>query len=223
MRILLIEDTEDVAWPIKAKLEREGHAVDCAATAAAARDCLIVENFDLIILDINLPDGSGLDILREYREGGGSAPVLSLTARSQVEDRVQALDLGADDYLVKPFDLRELSARVRALLRRGGGEPAGVFEFGSLRYEPAKRRLTVAGEEIKLTPREMSLLEIFLMDIDKALSKEKIHAKLYSFDEECSLNAVELYVARLRRKLAGSGLSIQTLWGVGYKVALDDK
>jgi two-component system response regulator TctD len=223
MRILIVEDTEDVAWPIRAKLERDGHAVDCALTAASAYDCLAVQDYDLIVLDINLPDGSGFDILRTLRDRGNSAAVLALTARSKVEDRVSALDLGADDYMVKPFDLRELQARVRALLRRSGGEASGQIEYGPLRYDQAQRKVTVHGEEIKLTPRELSLLEIFLMHTGKALSKEDIHAKLYCFDENSALNAVELYVGRLRRKLAGSGINIQTLWGVGYRVTLDEK
>lgn len=222
MRILVIEDTEDVAWPIKAKLERDGHAVDCALTAATAYDCIAVQTFDLIILDINLPDGCGFDILRALRSGGNASPVLALTARSDVEDRVNALDLGADDYMVKPFDLRELQARVRALLRRSSGESSGTFEYGPLRYDQVQRKVTIHGEEIKLTPREMSLLEIFLMHIGRALSKEEIHAKLYGFDEDSALNAVELYVGRLRRKLAGSAINIQTLWGVGYRVTVDD-
>jgi two-component system response regulator TctD len=223
MRILIVEDTEDVAWPIRAKLERDGHAVDCALTAASAHDCLAVQDYDLIVLDINLPDGNGFDILRALRDRGNSAPVLALTARSKVEDRVSALDLGADDYMVKPFDLRELQARVRALLRRSGGEASGQIEYGPLRYDQAQRKVTVHGEEIKLTPRELSVLEIFLMHTGKALTKEDIHAKLYGFDEDSALNAVELYVGRLRRKLAGSGINIQTVWGVGYRVTLDDK
>jgi two-component system response regulator TctD len=218
-----VEDTEDVAWPIRAKLERDGHAVDCALTAASAYDCLAVQDYDLIVLDINLPDGNSFDILRALRDRGNSAPVLALTARSKVEDRVSALDLGADDYMVKPFDLRELQARVRALLRRSGGEASGQIEYGPLRYDQAQRKVTVHGGEIKLTPRELSLLEIFLMHTGKALTKEDIHAKLYGFDEDSALNAVELYVGRLRRKLAGSGINIQTVWGVGYRVTLDDK
>jgi two-component system response regulator TctD len=182
-----------------------------------------VQTFDLIILDINLPDGCGFDILRALRSRGNASPVLALTARSDVEDRVNALDLGADDYMVKPFDLRELQARVRALLRRSSGESSGTsFEYGPLRYDQVQRKVTIHGEEIKLTPREMSLLEIFLMHIGRALSKEEIHAKLYGFDEDSALNAVELYVGRLRRKLAGSAINIQTLWGVGYRVTVDD-
>lgn len=223
MRILVVEDTEDVAWPIKAKLERDGHAVDCALSASAAYDCIAVHNFDLIILDINLPDGCGFEILRALRDHGNPAPVLALTARSDIEDRVSALDLGADDYMVKPFDLRELQARVRALLRRSSGETSGIFEHGPLRYDQAQRKVTINGDEIKLTPREMSLLEIFLMHLGRALTKEEIHAKLFGFDENSALNAIELYVARLRRKLAGSAINIQTLWGVGYRVTVDDQ
>jgi two-component system, OmpR family, response regulator TctD len=224
MRILLVEDTEDVAWPIQRQLERDGHAVDCAASRRAAEDMLAVQSFDLILLDINLPDGSGVDILRNLRSARDSTPVLVLTARQKVQDRISALDLGADDYLVKPFDLHELAARVRALLRRAQGRAGTAdYAFGALRYDPSSQKVTVHGEAVTLTRRELSLLEIFLSYPDRALSKEELHAKLFRFDEESSLNAVELYVGRLRRKLAGSGVQIRTRWGIGYQIELGDE
>ena len=181
-----------------------------------------VQGYDLIILDVNLPDGSGFDILRELRRGRDATPVLMLTARLAVEDRISALDVGADDYLVKPFDLGELEARARALMRRSAGSATGIVERGALRYDPAGRAVTVAGRPVDLTRREMSLLEVFLAHPGRVMAKEDLHQKLFAFDEDVGLNAVELYVGRLRRKMAGSGMTVRTLRGLGYQVAFDE-
>lgn len=221
MRILLVEDTEDVADAIASHFGRAGHAVDLAATAETARDSLAVQGYDLIVLDINLPDGSGFDILRELRLRKTPTPVLVLTARLAVEDRVSALDVGADDYLVKPFDLRELEARARALLRRARGAASAAMALGGLVLDPAARTVTVNGGELVLTRREFRLLEILLAHSGRVLAKEEIHAKLFGFEEDAGLNAVELYVARLRRKTAGSGVAIRTLRGLGYQLSAE--
>lgn len=221
MRILLVEDTEDVADAIASHFGRAGHAVDVAATAEAARDALAVQDYDLIILDINLPDGSGFDILRELRTSRTPTPVLVLTARLAVEDRVSALDVGADDYLVKPFDLRELEARARALLRRSHGTATAVLTFGDLVLDPAALTVTAAGDELTLTRREFRLLEVLMAHAGRVLGKEEIHAKLFGFEEDAGLNAVELYVARLRRKTAGTGVAIRTLRGLGYQLCTE--
>ena len=223
MRVLLVEDTEDVAEAIVANFSRNGHAVDRVTGCGAARDAVAVQDYDLVILDINLPDGSGFDFLRGLRGAKNATPILVVTARREVEDRIGALDIGADDYLMKPFDLRELEARARALIRRSSGERGGVIEYGRLSLDPAGRIASIAGTPLQLTRREFSVLEILMHNRGRVMPKERIFDKLFSFDDqEVGLNAVELYIARLRRKLAGSGLAIRNLRGLGYQIALDD-
>ena len=223
MRVLLVEDTEDVAEAIVANFSRSGHAIDRVTGCGAASDAVAVQDYDLVILDINLPDGSGFDFLRALRGAKNPTPILVVTARREVEDRIGALDIGADDYLMKPFDLRELEARARALLRRSSGERSGVVEYGRLLLDPAGRTATIAGAPLQLTRREFSVLEILMLNRGRVMPKERIFDKLFSFDdEEVGINAVELYIARLRRKLAGSGLAIRNLRGLGYQIALDD-
>jgi DNA-binding response OmpR family regulator len=223
MRVLLVEDTLDVASAIVASFAKRGHALDHAGTAAAARDFLSVQAYDLVILDINLPDGSGVDILRDLRREKRATPVLMLTARIDVEDRIEALDLGADDYLTKPFDLRELEARARALTRRGSEDRAGTIEAGDLVLDPASRALSIRGVPVTLARREFSLLEILLVNRGKVMPKARLFEKLFGFaDEDVGMNAIELYVARLRRKIEGSRVQIVTLRGIGYQIAVDD-
>jgi DNA-binding response OmpR family regulator len=223
VRVLLVEDTEDVAEAIVASFSRSGHAIDRVTGCGAARDAVAVQDYDLVILDINLPDGSGFDFLRGLRGAKNATPILVVTARREVEDRIGALDIGADDYLMKPFDLRELEARARALIRRGSGERSGVVAYGRLSLDPAGRTATIAGAPLQLTRREFSVLEILMRNRGRVMPKERIFEKLFSFDDqEVGLNAVELYIARLRRKLAGSGLAIRNLRGLGYQIALDE-
>lgn len=222
MRLLLVEDTEDVADAIVASFARRGDAIDHAATAGAARDALAVQAYDVVILDINLPDGSGTDLLAEMRTGGSVTPVLMLTARIEVDDRVLALDRGADDYLVKPFDLRELEARVRALARRQTPERGGVIEFGDLTFDPSGLTVTVGGAPLALSQRELSLLEALLANRGRVMPKERIFERMFAFnDEDVGLNAIEIYVSRLRKKLEGSRVSIRTLRGLGYQLVAD--
>jgi DNA-binding response OmpR family regulator len=223
MRILLVEDTEDVAEPVVATFSRRGHAVDHAATREAADDFLAVQEYDLIILDLMLPDGSGMEVLRDLRNARRDTPVLVLTARLEVDDRVDALDTGADDYLMKPFDLRELEARARALIRRQTEQRSGVIEYGDLVLDVAGRIARVDGAPLSLTRREFGLLEALLTNRGRVMPKERLFDMLYSFDEtEVGMNAVELYVARVRRKLASSRVSIHTLRGLGYQIECDD-
>lgn len=223
MRLFLLEDTKDVAEAVVASFARNGAAVDHAATLAEARDFLAVQDYEVLILDINLPDGSGTELLAELRRGGSTVPVLMLTAQYEVEDRVAALDSGADDYLVKPFDLRELEARVRALARRDAGSRTGALEFGALSLDPAARTVAVAGAPLNLTRRELSLLETLLRNRQRVMSKERIFDSMFGFDDQdVGLNAVEIYVGRLRRKLEGSGTAIRTLRGLGYQLVADD-
>lgn len=222
MRLLLVEDTQDVADAVVASFVRRGDAIDHADSVHNARDTLAVQDYDVVILDINLPDGSGTEILRGLREAGSTTPVLMLTARTDVEDRVAALDIGADDYLVKPFDLRELEARVRALARRTGSERAGTIAYGDLVFDPAGQTVTLAGEPVELTRRELNLLETLLANRGRVVAKERIFERMFAFNEdEVGLNAVETYVGRLRRKLDGSRVSIRTLRGLGYQLHAD--
>ena len=217
MRLLIVEDAEDVCDAIAASMARLGHATDTAHTIADAEAFLAVQPYDVMILDINLPDGEGFGLLRKVRAGGRDMPVIMLTARMGVDDRVDALDAGADDYLVKPFDMRELEARLRAVHRRRHGESACVLEAGDVRFNTATREVTVGGEARELTRRELSLLEILLSAKGRVIAKEELHSRLFGMTEEAGLNAVELYVARLRRKLGEGKLEIRTLRGLGYQ------
>ncbi len=219
MRLLLVEDTEDVAEAIVASFLHRGDAIDRVDTVEAACDTLAVNDYEVVILDINLPDGEGTEVLRQLRRQRKPTPVLMLTARRAVEDRVAALDIGADDYLVKPFDLRELQARVRALGRRAGPDRSGIIEFGSLALDPAGRVASCGGVPLQLTRREFSLLEALMANRSRIMPKERLFDRMFSMDEEeIGLNAIETYVARLRRKLEGSGVAIRTLRGLGYQL-----
>lgn len=219
MRVLLVEDAEDVADAIVSMFARHGQPVDHAADYETARDLVTVQNYDVAILDINLPDGSGVDLLKTMRDNGITTPVLMLTARLDVEDRITALDMGADDYLMKPFDLRELEARVRALVRRQGDEKSGRMVIADLMLDPAGKIAEIAGTPIALTRREYVLLEVFMMNRGRVMSKDRLYEKLFAFNEEdVGINAIELYVGRLRRKLEGANVSIRTLRGLGYQL-----
>jgi len=217
VRLLIVEDAEDVCDAIAESLSRLGHVCDKARTLADARQFLGVQPFDLMILDINLPDGSGYDLLKEIRARGETLAVIMLTARLGVDDRVDALDAGADDYLVKPFDIRELEARLRAVARRRHGETDAILEAGDIRFNTATRQVTVGDRVCDLTRREQSLLEILLSSRGRVIAKEELHSRLFGLEEEAGLNAVELYIARLRKKLPSASLEIRTLRGLGYQ------
>lgn len=222
MRILLLEDAVDVAEAICASFAKRGDAVDHVCTVADGLASIEVQEYDVAVLDIGLPDGSGTEVLRALRTRRSATPVLMLTARTKVDDRVSALDSGADDYLVKPFDLRELEARVRALCRRSGADRTGTLAFGNLVFDPASQTATADGAPLPLTRREASLLEILLASKGRVVPKDRIFDRMFSFnDEDVGLNAVETYVGRLRRKLDGSSLSIRTLRGLGYQLVED--
>ena len=195
-----------------------GHAVDWEKTRRDAEDALAVQIYALVGLDINLPDGSGFDLLSGLRSRGSTTPVLVLTARALVDDRVDALDTGADDYLVKPFDFRELEARARALLRRRQGSAVSVLSTGDLALDQVARAVTVAGRPVELTRREITLLEVLMGHPGKAFSKNDLLDQLYGFENEAGPNAIELYVGRLRRKLSGANVEIRTLRGIGYQI-----
>lgn len=220
MRILLVEDTADVAEAIVARLTRLGRAVDWEKNGAVADEMLAAQTYDLVILDVMLPDLDGFAILKRLRQRANATPVLILTARSAVDDRVDALDLGADDYLVKPFDYRELEARVRVLLRRRAGAATNLVACGDVTLDRGARQAAVAGEPIELTRRELTLLEILVARPGRVYGKSELIDRLFGFDDEAPTeNAVEQVVARLRRKLSGSTkVEIRTLRGLGYQI-----
>ncbi len=218
MRVLVVEDIADVGEAIVASLERMGHRVDWERDGRSADELARVQTYDLLVLDVMLPHLDGFSILRRLRERKDRTPVLVLTARSQIEDRVSALDLGADDYLVKPFDFRELEARVRALLRRQTGSTTNVLRCGALTIDRAGRVATLDDRPLDLTRRELTLLEILAARPGRVFPKDELIDQLFGLDDEPSENAVEQHMARLRRKIAGAGVEIRTLRGLGYQM-----
>lgn len=216
MRILLIEDSPDLAEAIVARLQREGHGVVWTADGDEGAEFAAHEPVDLVVLDINLPGRDGFSILREMRRSGTTMPVLVITARAEIDDKVSVLDLGADDYLVKPFDLRELEARIRVLLRRRMGEAQSLISYGDLSIDLVSRTAMVGGALVELGRREFGLLELLMARVGRPVSKERLVAHLFGHDDTGSPNAVELLVSRLRRKLEGCGTEIVTQRGVGY-------
>lgn len=221
MRILLVEDTRDVGEAINQRLERVGHSVDWEADGLAAAEILDFTDYDLIILDVMLPGLDGFEILRRVRAAKKTVPVLVLTARSEIEDRVSALDLGADDYLVKPFDFRELDARVRVLLRRNRGDHTNIITCGNLQLDQQSRNVRIGKREVQLKRREIAILEVFATRPGRLFSKDELMDAMFGFDEGVNHNAIELYVSRIRKKIEGSGVSIVTQRGMGYQLVID--
>jgi two-component system, OmpR family, response regulator TctD len=215
LRILIVEDDKDLGDALLRQLRREGHAVDWQSDGTTADEVLRYQQYELLVLDIGLPRTDGFEILRRLRSRGERVPVLMLTARSAVEDRVTALDVGADDYLAKPFDFREFYARCRALMRRSQGIASGVTTVGKLVFNRNSKLVAIGDVQLSLPNREFRLLEIFVGNLGKSLSKEQIAAQLFDFDDDAGDNAIELYVGRLRRKL-GDALTIRTIRGIGY-------
>ena len=197
------------------------YAVDCVGNGAEADHVLAAQAYDLVILDVGLPGVDGFEVLRRLRRRGAGVPVLVLTARDALTDRVKGLDLGADDYMVKPFDLPELEARARALIRRGQSGGASVLTHGSLVLDTAGRRATLAGEALELSARELGVLEVLMMRTGRVVNKEQLAEQLYGWDEEVGANAIEVYVHRLRRKLEPAGVVIRTIRGLGYLLEKD--
>lgn len=216
MRILLVEDDADLGDALLRRLRRDGYAVDWQRDGQSADEVLRYQSYELVVLDIGLPRLDGFTILRNLRGRGDRTPVLMLTARSDIEDRVGALDVGADDYLSKPFDAREFDARCRVLLRRSQGIASGVTRVGTLVFDRAAKIVRLGdGPPLTMPSREFRLLEIFIGHIGRVLSKDEIASQLFDFDDEVGDNAIELYVGRLRKKI-GDALVIRTLRGMGY-------
>lgn len=221
MRLLIVEDTADLAEAIAGRMRKLGYAVDLAGDGEEADELLRSENYHLVVLDLMLPGMSGKEVLHRLRQRRSRTPVLVLTARSDVDDKVGALDYGADDYLVKPFDFRELEARCRALLRRPHGMASSEVTFGNLVFDGAAKRVTVGRQPVELGSREFRLLELLLANLGRVLSKEALLDQLFGLDDAVAPNAIELYVSRLRRKLEGSAVKIRTLRGLGYVAELE--
>src|SRR5882724_7538701 len=215
MRILVVEDDPLLAAGLARVLNRCGHAVDRASTGIQADNSLRSTPYELVVLDVGLPDIDGFEILRRLRRRRSRVNVLVLTARDAVEDRVHGLDLGADDYLTKPFAVAEFEARVRALLRRTSG-PTGPLVLRGLSVDTETKRVKVNDIPVDLTVREWALLELFLARPGRVLSKEQIAQQLVNFDDALSLNTVEVYVSRLRAKIEPGGVKIRTVRGFGY-------
>lgn len=214
MRVLLVEDDRLLGDAIQAGLKHAGFAAEWVQDGVAAEAALSAETFAAIVLDLGLPGRSGLDILRSLRTRGDRTPVLILTARDAIDDRIQGLDAGADDYAVKPFDLGELAARLRALIRRGAGQAAPRLTVADMVLDPASRRLTVGGVPVELSAREFALLHALMLNAGRVLSRSQIEQQLYAWGDEVESNTVEVFVHHLRRKI-GAG-RIKTLRGVGY-------
>ena len=222
MRILLVEDHIELSHWLAKALRDANLTVECAATGADADALLHTQDYALVILDLTLPRMDGLDVLRRLRDRGGPrarTPVLILTARGGLEERVQGLNLGADDYMAKPFELAELEARVKALLRRSSGNEALVQQCGALRFDTVGRMFTYGDAPLALTPREYAVLEALIARPGRPISKEKLFTEVFALDDDANLDAIELYIHRVRKKLDrvdAGGAVITTLRGIGY-------
>jgi two-component system OmpR family response regulator/two-component system response regulator QseB len=219
MRILLVEDDPLLGDGLQVGLRQTGFDVDWTRDGIAARVALTTQPYAAVVLDLGLPRLDGLELLRGLRASGIKVPVLILTARDALEDRVKGLDGGADDYVVKPIDLQELAARLRALVRRSKGEAAGTLRVGDVELEPAARTVTFRGDCVELQPREFALLQELMLNAGRVLSREQLQDRLYAWGEEIGSNAVEVHVHHLRRKLAAD--VIRTVRGVGYLMPRD--
>ncbi|MDA8224326.1 MAG: response regulator [Betaproteobacteria bacterium] len=216
MRVLIVEDDELLAAGLMRVLEHSGYAVDRASNGEQADHALTVDHFDLVVLDIGLPGMDGFSVLKRLRSRGESCPVMILTARDDVADKVRGLDSGADDYLVKPFVLNEFEARLRALIRRSSLVNSSQLGCGDLMLDTVARRAWVRHNELMLTAREWAVLEYLLLRQGQVLSKEKILQAVCNWDESISPNAIEVYMSRLRVKLESAGVNIRTIRGFGY-------
>ncbi|WP_415404857.1 response regulator transcription factor [Tateyamaria sp. SN3-11] len=218
MKYLLIEDNTELASALCDRMRLDGHVIDHAATLSDGADFLRVGEYDLILLDIMLPDGDGRRFLERHRAQANDTPVIVLTARSEVSDRVGMLDLGADDYLTKPFDHSELQARCRAVLRRRTGSAQTVIRVGTVALDPVSSVLRVGDADVTLRNRELRLLELFMNAPGQIFSKGKLVDRLFSYDASVTENAIEVYVGRLRKHLEPSNVTITTHRGLGYRL-----
>ena len=216
MRVLLVEDDELLGDGLRTGLKQAGYTIDWVTDGQSAESALTDNEFDLVVLDINLPKMSGLDVLRNLRKRGLSTPVLLLTARDSIPDRVEGLDSGADDYLVKPVDLDELCARLRVLQRRSAGRSDPVIQYGDITLDPAAHRVSVNNNPVSLSMREFVLLQHLLENVGRVIPRARLEQKLYGWEGEVESNSLEVFIHHLRKKL-GSDL-IRTVRGVGYMI-----
>lgn len=216
MRVLIVEDDPIVADGLTRIMQRHHYVVTHESNGRRADHLLSVYQYELVILDMGLPDMDGAEVLRRLRSRNQKVPVLILTARDKVEDRVKGLDFGADDYLAKPFDLLELEARIRALLRRGQSASSASLQVGELCLDTAGHRATLCGEQLELSARELSVLEVLMLRVGRVVSKELLSEQMCALGEEMSVNAIEVYVHRLRKKIEAGNVNIRTLRGLGY-------
>jgi len=221
LKILIVEDTLELAHSLKSFFRLEKNQVEIAVDLEEAKHFLSVSHFDMILLDIMLPDGDGRDFLRALRNSNNNVPVIVMTARSEISDRIDLLDIGADDYIVKPFDFAEIEARCRAVLRRHRGQDQLALSFGGVTLFPLMAELEKNGIRVSLRNRELRLLEIFFNSPDIIFSKDQLTDRLFSISEEISENAIEVYVGRARKKLSGSNTEIETVRGMGYRLKIN--
>jgi two-component system, OmpR family, response regulator len=217
LRILLIEDEPSLGQAVREHVAATGHAVDHVLRLDDARAALRGVDYGLVLLDLHLPDGLGIDLLKSLRAAGDRRPVIILTARDQIRDRIDGLNAGADDYLVKPFDLDELNARVAAVARRAGGNPTPVVSLGEIEIDQSGREVRRNGRRIDITGREWAVLDKLLSSRKRVVTKEQIEEALYPFGAEIESNAIEVHVSRLRKKLGRE--AIETVRGIGYRLA----
>ncbi|ANI15541.1 DNA-binding response regulator [Pseudomonas citronellolis] len=216
MRLLLVEDDSALGEGVRTGLRQEGYTIDWLKDGASALHALQHETFDLAVLDLGLPRLDGVEVLKRLRAGGANLPVLILTARDATEDRIAGLDAGADDYLVKPFDLDELKARLRALLRRSAGRARVLIEHAGVSLDPATQQVSYQGQPVLLTPKEYLLLHELLAQPGKVFTRERLTQLLYGWDEEAESNTLEVHIYHLRKKISGD--LIRTVRGIGYLV-----
>jgi two-component system OmpR family response regulator/two-component system response regulator QseB len=216
MRILLVEDDALLGDAIQAGLRQSGYAVDWMKDGATADQALSTEPYAAVVLDLGLPRLSGMEVLRRTRSRNMPTPVLILTARDTVDDRIKGLDAGADDYLVKPFDMGELAARLRALVRRASGKPEPLLEAANIRLDPAAHRVLYGDQQVELSAKEFAVLHALMLNAGKVMSRAQLEEQLYAWGSEIESNAVEVHIHHLRRKLSPE--SIETIRGVGYLI-----
>jgi len=219
MRVLLVEDDELLGEGLQAGLRREGCAVEWLRDGAAADAALHAEQFSVVVLDLGLPRLGGLELLARLRARSDATPVLVLTARQPVEDRIRGLDTGADDYVVKPVAIGELAARIRALVRRSQGEAGSQLSAAGVTLDPASREVRAGGTPVELAPREFALLHELLLNAGRVLTRQQLESRLYEWDQSLESNAIEVHVHHLRRKLGANVIS--TVRGVGYMISRD--
>jgi DNA-binding response OmpR family regulator len=222
LRVLIVEDDPALRLGIRRALQAQGWQVDAVEDGESALTATRLQSYDAAVLDLGLPKRDGLSVLTTWRNQGQDLAVIILTARDELDNRVEGLNLGADDYLGKPFDSEELIARLRATARRRVGVTSSELKLGPLVFTPTSRELRLHGEHISLSAREAALIELLMSSPDKVITKNRIVTSMSTWETEFSSNSVEIYVMRLRRKLAGSGIKIETVRGVGYRLCRID-